>query len=112
MLIPCSKTPSGGGGGGGSSSSSSSGSGSVSSRKISRVIHHIQLLSTKLGSRGGARPPLFLDQTEARRTKNNFWRPLPPPPPALSEGLDSPLKLADKHALSKMNLTSREVSMF
>ena len=31
-------------------------------------------------------PPLFLDQTEARRAENKFWRPLPtpsPPPPFL-----------------------------
>ena len=35
-------------------------------------------------SRGGARPPpLFLDQTEARK---NVFRP----PPALSQGLDHP----------------------
>ena len=32
-------------------------------------------------SGGGARPPLFLDQTEARK---NVFRP----PPALSQGLD------------------------
>ena len=30
------------------------------------------------GFRGGARPPFFLDQTEARRAEKNFWRPLPP----------------------------------
>ena len=41
------------------------------------------------GSRGGARgarPPLFLDQTEARRTEKNFFEP----PPPLSHGLDTP----------------------
>ena len=40
------------------------------------------------GSRGGARaPPLFLDQTVARGAeKIFFWNP--PPPPALSQGLD------------------------
>ena len=40
------------------------------------------------GSRGGARgarPPLFLDQTEARRTEKNFFEP-----PPLSHGLDTP----------------------
>ena len=40
-------------------------------------------------------PPLFLDQTEARRAENKFWRPLPtrpPPPPPLSEGLNPPLQ--------------------
>ena len=34
------------------------------------------------GSRGGARgarPPLFLDQTEARRTEKKFFEPPPPP---------------------------------
>ena len=42
------------------------------------------------GSRGGARgarPPLFLDQTEARRTEKNVFDP----PPPLFEGLDPPL---------------------
>ena len=59
------------------------------------------------GSRGGAwegqAPPLFLDQTEARRAeKNCFGDQIPPPPPApylwvlmtgpaLFEGLDLPL---------------------
>ena len=40
------------------------------------------------GSRGGARgarPPLFLDQTEARRTEKNVFDP-----PPLSHGLDTP----------------------
>ena len=38
------------------------------------------------GSRGGARPPLFLDQTETRRAENIFLGDrLPPPPP---KGLD------------------------
>ena len=38
-------------------------------------------------------PRLFLDQTEARRAENKFWRPLPtPPPPPLSEGLNPPLQ--------------------
>ena len=52
----------------------------------------------------GQGPPLFLDQTEARK---NVFRPPPalsqgldhppPPPPALSpEGLDSPLYLTTK----------------
>ena len=42
------------------------------------------------GSRGGARgarPPLFLDQTEARRTEKKFFEP---PPPPISHGLDTP----------------------
>ena len=38
---------------------------------------------------GRGRPPLFVDQTEARRAETTiFWDP--PPPPPLSEGLDSP----------------------
>ena len=28
---------------------------------------------------GDPAPPLFLDQTEARRAENSFWRPPPPP---------------------------------
>ena len=56
------------------------------------------------GSRGGARggpPPLFLDQTEARRAEKHFFgRPPPPPPlskdlddrPPLSQGLDSAIQ--------------------
>ena len=41
------------------------------------------------GSRGGARggcPPLFFDQTEARRAEKVLF--LRPGPPALSQGLD------------------------
>ena len=41
------------------------------------------------GSRGGARgarPPLFLDQTEARRTEKKFFDP----PPPISHGLYTP----------------------
>ena len=54
------------------------------------------------GSRGGARgarPPLFLDQTEARRTEKNVFAP---PPPPLSHGLDTPptyLKVWIRHWL-------------
>ena len=50
---------------------------------------------------GGPAPPLFLDQTKARRVEKNFWRPAPPlylrvwmiaPPPGfLSQGLDPAL---------------------
>ena len=46
------------------------------------------LLPGELGS-GVSRegpPPLFLDETEARRVENIFFQP--PPPPPLSEGLD------------------------
>ena len=60
------------------------------------------------GSRGGARPPLFLDQKEAPRAEKIFyeigparylrvWKTaLPPPPPSLSEGLDQLLVLLGK----------------
>ena len=49
-------------------------------------------------------PPLFLDQTEARRAEKKIWGTTPPPPtfpylrvwmtapPCLSQGLDSALK--------------------
>ena len=59
--------------------------------------------ATSGGSRGGARgarPPVFLDQTEAQRAeKKLFWRPGSPlsqdlddrAPTPLSEGLDPPL---------------------
>ena len=66
----------------------------------------ITLLSggSRGGARGGRGPPLFLDQTEARRAENFFGDPRPPPPlsqdlddrppplPPLSEGLDPPLR--------------------
>ena len=50
---------------------------------------------------GGAGPPLFFDQTEARRAENFLLRPPSPPTPyvgvlmtgaPLSEGLDPPLQ--------------------
>ena len=45
---------------------------------------------------GDPGPPLFLDQTEARRAENNFFEPplsqgLDDRPPSLSGGLDPPL---------------------
>ena len=49
------------------------------------------------GARGAQAPPLFLDQTEARRAKKNFFEDHPPylrvwmTGPPLSEGLDLPL---------------------
>ena len=52
------------------------------------------------GEGPGGPPPLFLDQTEARRVEKKFetWPPpnlrgwmRPPPPTPLSEGLDAPL---------------------
>ena len=58
------------------------------------------------GSRGGARgalPPVFLDQSKARRVEKIIWRPPPPasyhrvcmtapPPPSISQGLDPALE--------------------
>ena len=41
------------------------------------------------GPGGGLGPPLFLDQTKARRPKKVFWmtsQPPPPPPPILRSG--------------------------
>ena len=56
---------------------------------------------------------LIFDQTEARSEgPKSFFEWMTAPSPPLSEGLDSPLKLADKHSQSKMNLTSMEVSVF
>ena len=46
-------------------------------------------------SKGGARPPLFLDQTEARMTPLSQGRDdCPTPLPPLSEGLGLPLVTA------------------
>ena len=56
---------------------------------ILRKFAPLYLLSPRYssgGSRRGARggrgraPPLFLDQTEARRTEKFFWETAPPPP--------------------------------
>ena len=41
-----------------------------------------------LGGGQGATPPLFLNQTEARRAKKLFWETRPPLPPPLCKGLD------------------------
>ena len=41
---------------------------------------------------GPALPPLFLDQTEARRAKKKYTAP-PPPPQLSAKGLDLPLIL-------------------
>ena len=58
------------------------------------------------GCRGGARPPLFLDQKEAPRAEKFFYGTGPPrhlrvwmtgPPPLLSEGLDLLLVLLGKN---------------
>ena len=37
---------------------------------------------------GGPGPPLFLDQTKARRVEKNFLETCPTPLPPLSKGLD------------------------
>ena len=42
---------------------------------------------TSSGSRGAARPPLFLDQTEARRVEKIFENPHPSSP-SLSQSLE------------------------
>ena len=73
----------------------------VGSFNVSRLLaNHVPSCKGMLhlpcsgGSRGEARgacPPLFLDQTVARRVEKLFLRP-PPPPPSLSEGLDPPLR--------------------
>ena len=66
---------------------------------------------------GGAGPPLFLDQNEARRTEKNFfeagpppylrvWMTVPPPPP-LSEGVNPPLD-CNQFALKKERERERE----
>ena len=55
------------------------------------------------GSRGGARPPLFFDQNEARRAEKIFWDTGPP----LCEGLDPPLRVPSKspiHVESKSSI--------
>ena len=53
---------------------------------LPHIVLALSSAVTKLssgGSRGRARPPLFLDQTEARRAEKNFGgdRAPPPPPP-------------------------------
>ena len=83
--------------------------------RISAELNNLKLSGGSRGrARGGGTLLIFgPNWGPIRRAKKFFWvddRPLPPPP--LSEGLDSPLKLADKHSQSKMNLTSMEVSVF
>ena len=39
----------------------------------------IRMLTAVADLGEGSGPPLFLDQTEARRAEKNFWRPRPPP---------------------------------
>ena len=58
---------------------------------LTLVIRH-QLVADP----GEVPPPLFLDQTEARRAEKFFWRLLPPQcplPPPLSQGLDPALPM-------------------
>ena len=44
------------------------------------------------GPRGARASPLFLDQTEGRRAEKHFLGDRPPPPPAVSEGLEPSLR--------------------
>ena len=65
-------------------------------RKRKRTLNHAQILRLRAafrkvstggstgGARGGPPPPLFLDQTEARRAQKNVLKTVPP----LSQGLD------------------------
>ena len=68
------------------------------------IDHSYSKYSSLYGSGGsrrgaqGGRPPLFLDQNEARRAPKNLFGDRPPlsqglddRPPPLSEGLDPPL---------------------
>ena len=69
------------------------------------VVARFEIWSGNSGGLGvgrGPRPPVFLDQTEARRAEKKFLETTPPlsqglgdpPPPSplpLSEGLDPPL---------------------
>ena len=56
------------------------------------MIYSVEDPGGELG--GPALPPLFLNQTEARRAKKNILETAPPPPPQLSaKGLDLPLIL-------------------
>ena len=83
--------------------------------RISAELNNLRLSGGSRGrARGGGHPSYF--STKLRpdpKGQKVFLSGWPPPPhPPLSEGLDSPLKLADKHSQSKMNLTSMEVSVF
>ena len=62
------------------------------------IVRSIQTQWRIQGRGPGDAPPLFLDQTEARRAENFFLRPPPPPyvgvlmtGAPLSESLDPPL---------------------
>ena len=65
------------------------------------IVRSIQTQWRIQGRGPGDAPPLFLDQTEARRAENLFFETAPPPTPyvgvlmtgaPLSEGLDPPLQ--------------------
>ena len=83
--------------------------------RISAELNNLKLSGGSRGrARGGGHPSYFWTKLRPdpkdQKVFLSGWPP--PPPPPLSEGLDSPLKLADKHSQSKMNLTSMEVSVF
>ena len=84
--------------------------------RISAELNNLKLSGGSRGrARGGGGPPSYFwpklrPDPKGQKVFLSGWPP--PPPPPLSEGLDSPLKLADKHSQSKMNLTSMEVSVF
>ena len=80
--------------------------------RISAELNNLKLSGGSRGrARGGGHPSYFWTKLrpdpKGQKVFLSGW-----PPPPLSEGLDSPLKLADKHSQSKMNLTSMEVSVF
>ena len=62
--------------------------------------------------RAGARPTLFLDQTEAQRAEKNFFKTAPPPrisgsgwpDPSLSEGLDEYSNMINVREMLKSSL--------
>ena len=60
--------------------------------KFAPASHSLAVADTGKGPRGPV-PPLFLDQTEARRTQFFFFWRLPPP---LSKGLDERVPLISR----------------
>ena len=74
-----------------------------------QLVSHLALAYVDLAGRtladpgegpGGPCPPVFLDQSKARRVEKIIWRPQglydrptpPPPPPSISQGLDPALE--------------------
>ena len=56
------------------------------------------MADTGEGPGGGAGPTLFLDQTEARGAKKNFWKPGPPPYPRV--WMTAPLPISPDYSSS------------